>query len=330
MEKNMAATGPRGDRATLSESLYRDIVENCADAVLVIDAHQTILSANNSAAAMFGHPGAFIVGKPLDLLIPERNRARHRSLVVNFGKTGQPARYMHERGTQIHGLRADGNEFPVNISILKSGNGAGASYVAIIRDVTEQKQTEIELQRLADSDPLTGILNRRTFVIRAEREFIRAQRYDRPLSFAMIDIDNFKAVNDTYGHAAGDHALIHVVGIVTAGMRQPDVFGRWGGEEFALLLPETDEKSALITVQRLRQRIAETPMERTEALCIPLTVTVSIGVASKKPVGEEDDNTLEDMINRADQALYLAKRTGRNRACAIRTASDATFGNSAA
>jgi len=320
----------RRKHAALNEALYREIVENCADAVIVIDAQQQILSVNNSAAAMFGHPREFVVGQALDLLIPDRYRARHRSLVVNYGKTDESARYMHERSAQIAGLRADGNEFPVNISILKSGKGAHACYVAIIRDVTEQKQTEIELQRLADSDPLTGILNRRTFVARAEQEFLRAQRYDRPLAFAMIDIDNFKAVNDTYGHAVGDHALIHAVGIVTAGLRRPDLFGRWGGEEFALVLPETDEKSALVTVQRLRRRIAETPLDRFEALGVPLSITVSIGVAARKPVDEPAGNTLEDMINRADQALYLAKRTGRNRACAIRTASEGAIGITAA
>jgi diguanylate cyclase (GGDEF)-like protein/PAS domain S-box-containing protein len=279
---------------------------------------------------MFGHPREFIVGKPLDFLIPDRYRARHRALVDNFGKGERTARYMEQRSTQIHGLRADGNEFPVNVSILKSGKGAHASFVAIIRDATEQKQTEIELQRLADTDPLTGILNRRTFVIRAEQEIVRAQRYERPLAFAMIDIDNFKAVNDTYGHAVGDDALVHVVNIVAAVLRRSDVFGRWGGEEFALLLPETDENSALITVQRLRKKIAETPLERSDNLAVPLTVTVSIGVTGRRLDGETGGNTLESMTGRADQALYLAKRSGRNRACAIRTAPDTAMDDTAA
>ncbi|WP_420138395.1 diguanylate cyclase [Sphingomonas sp.] len=162
-----------------------------------------------------------------------------------------------------------------------------------------------ELRRLASTDELTGIANRRTFLETAERAVGGHGRYGRPLSMAIFDIDHFKQINDRYGHPVGDQAIKAVARIAQGSIRKADLVGRIGGEEFGLLLPELGEASAVEACERLRQEI-----ERHAASCLPddvARVTVSVGVA------EAQEDSLDALINRADHALYAAKRAGRNR-----------------
>ena len=299
---------PANDTAS---GLYRDIVEGCADAIVIAGADQKITFLNPAAQALFGYAGTAAIGQPLAILIPRRVRRPHEALFDGFRDGSGRARYMETRDAVIHGLRADGTEFPVNISIVKSGTGPDTKLVAIVRDITKQQAVEAELTRLATTDPLTGIHNRRSLRARADQEYARAKRYGRPMSLAMIDIDNFKAINDTFGHDIGDLALCHVVDSIVERLRKPDVAGRWGGEEFALILPDTSEAAAVETCQRLRRAIAQSPFNT--APDADTSLTVSIGIAGFGP----GDLTLDNLFAKADEALYLAKRTGRNKVCAI-------------
>lgn len=163
-----------------------------------------------------------------------------------------------------------------------------------------------EVQRLAITDELTGVFNRRYFFNRAEVEFSRAKRYSHPLTALVADIDHFKQFNDRYGHLVGDQVLQEVARLMLTSLRDSDILGRYGGEEFSILLPDTDVKAAASAAERLLTRIADTPIE-TEAGS--LQVQVSIGVAGLGKAAP----TLHDLINRADQAMYQAKEAGRNR-----------------
>ncbi|MEV7626334.1 diguanylate cyclase [Actinoplanes sp. NPDC089786] len=163
-----------------------------------------------------------------------------------------------------------------------------------------------QVQALSVIDELTGIANRRQFMHVAERDIATALRAGRPLSVLMIDIDHFKLVNDTHGHPTGDDVIRTVAARLAAEVRQTDLVGRYGGEEFAIILQDAELGSTL--PERLRACIAEHPIETQSG---PLTVTVSIGVSHLQP----DDATLKDLLARADQALYEAKRSGRNRVC---------------
>jgi diguanylate cyclase (GGDEF)-like protein len=160
-------------------------------------------------------------------------------------------------------------------------------------------------------DTKTGLLNAATWESEADAEIARAVRTRSPLSVALVDIDHFKAVNDTHGHLMGDKALLAVTDALREQLRSYDLAGRFGGEEFVILLPQTNEANALGTAERLRAHIAEMsiPVEggTTSPACIRLTV--SIGVAALGDVGTE----LTDLLAAADAALYHAKRTGRNR-----------------
>jgi diguanylate cyclase (GGDEF)-like protein len=163
-----------------------------------------------------------------------------------------------------------------------------------------------EVQRLAVTDGLTEINNRRHFFDLAEREWIRTRRYDHPLSAMMLDVDHFKRVNDTFGHATGDSVLRTVAQICRNSLRETDFLGRYGGEEFAIMLPDTDLSAAHATAERLRESIAGTPIHTDKG---DLQVTVSIGVASITV----DMNSVATLLDRADRGLYIAKDTGRNR-----------------
>lgn len=165
---------------------------------------------------------------------------------------------------------------------------------------------EAELRRLASTDPLTGAANRRHFMEQAAREIDRARRYALPLAAMMLDLDRFKVVNDELGHGAGDEVLRAFADAVRSLVRQTDLVGRLGGEEFAVLLPHTDVAGAMVLAERIREHVRGTPVETRAA---PVRVTVSIGVAAL----DHSDLTADDLIRRADDALYSAKRTGRDR-----------------
>jgi diguanylate cyclase (GGDEF)-like protein len=175
------------------------------------------------------------------------------------------------------------------------------------------KNAQVKLQRLATTDFLTGIANSRSFFETGGREIQRARRYGHPLAVLMFDLDHFKRINDTYGHAAGDRVLLAVTATCRDILRDIDVFGRIGGEEFAMLLPETDLAGGMATAERLRTAIAETSVD---AGGVALQVTISIGVAVLLP----EDIRVEEPLKRADDAMYEAKRSGRNRVVAAGSA----------
>ncbi|WP_028880754.1 diguanylate cyclase [Terasakiella pusilla] len=173
-------------------------------------------------------------------------------------------------------------------------------------DISERKAMELALEKAATTDYLTGLLNRRAFIEKADVERRRADRNNHPICMVMIDIDHFKKINDTYGHDVGDDALKELVRLVGHGLRVSDAFGRLGGEEFALMLPETSLEGALILAERIRQRIEDNEMVLADGEIIKMTVSCGLGEWRQ---GMEYDA----IIKLIDERLYEAKRTGRNR-----------------
>jgi diguanylate cyclase (GGDEF)-like protein len=153
---------------------------------------------------------------------------------------------------------------------------------------------------------MTGIYNRRHFLTLADREWTRGRRYGRPLSFLMIDIDYFKSINDGFGHQVGDQMIVHLANLARGCKRECDVLARLGGEEFALLLPETDLAQAQVVAERLRRELAANALV-VGSRSIP--ATISIGVATSVAAMQD----VSDLMKAADQALYDAKHAGRNR-----------------
>lgn len=173
-------------------------------------------------------------------------------------------------------------------------------------DITDRKLIEFELSRLAATDSLTGLPNRRYFIETANREVERVRRFGASTSVMMIDLDCFKSVNDTYGHAMGDQALCSFARTCKRSLRPTDLLARLGGEEFAVLLPGAGAESGIGVAEMLRRSVAETVIENSQG---------SINITSSSGVTEilRSDQSIDDALRRADSALYAAKRAGRNR-----------------
>ncbi|MCW8979375.1 MULTISPECIES: sensor domain-containing diguanylate cyclase [Marinobacter] len=176
----------------------------------------------------------------------------------------------------------------------------------IILDISDRKVLETELEQMATRDPLTGLLNRREMSRVLDEELQRARRYQRPMAVLWVDFDHFKDVNDTYGHAAGDSVLRAISRLLLGSVRSVDSIGRFGGEEFVIVLPEMDLEEAQETAERLRRKVAEEPQPLGNGEAVPLTI--SVGVA----VYPDHGQTASTLCAAADKAMYLAKDRGRN------------------
>lgn len=288
-----------------SEARARTFLHTAIDAVVVIDAQGIIVEYNPAAERMFGRSAAEVTGKGLELLMPADMGATHRGFVQSASETDQ-VRLMN-RGREVLARHKDGHLFPIEVTVGSSGHPGSRLHVGIIRDIRERKATEQELLRLATTDGLTGLLNRRAFNTEADALIALARRYRHPLSLLVLDVDRFKSINDRFGHPAGDAVLRSLATTLNGALRGCDVVGRLGGEEFAIVLPETPPDGAQELGERLLAAVRTGPVPWGEQV---LGLTISIGLAWMDAGGNDD---LEHLLKRADEALYRAKNSGRDR-----------------
>jgi len=216
--------------------------------------------------------------------------------------------------------RADGQALWVRVSATPIADDQGQLlyYEGVVEDMSHTMAVQTALAEMAVRDSLTQVYNRRYFTEVAQRELARARRSGHSVSVIMLDLDHFKAINDTYGHPAGDEVLRTAVRCLQTAVRQSDTLARYGGEEFVVLLPETAARQALQGAERLRRSLADYPWGHAPG---PLQVTASLGIATWRPPPVSgsvrvDPFQLEALIRQADQALYQAKQQGRNRVVA--------------
>ncbi|MDD2864308.1 MAG: diguanylate cyclase [Methylococcales bacterium] len=215
----------------------------------------------------------------------------------------------HWRG-EIINKHKDGELYHEELSIAPVKNSVGdiVNFIGIKEDISERKALEEKLQKLANTDSLTGLFNRRVFLERLKQESERIVRLGGFAALLMLDLDFFKQINDTYGHATGDEALRQFSKIVRNHSRSIDVPARLGGEEFAILLPSTNQHDAEVVAERLCQEVSEIAIEHSKGI---VKMTVSIGGA----LISADNSDGELALSHADNALYHAKKTGRNKIC---------------
>ena len=291
-----------------SEERFQQVVENAQEWVWEMDVSGLYTYANSVVEKIIGYKPAeiAIIKYFYDFFLPEEKEEFKQFAFRSFKKKqsfrDRIYRNLHKNG-EIVWLQTSG------VPILgPKGNLLG--YRGVTADITKQKKTESELMRLSYFDGLTGIANRRYFEDIAGREWRRALREESPFSLLMGDIDYFKKYNDTYGHLEGDECLRKVAAVLKDNLKRPgDMIARFGGEEFVILLPDTDARNATTVAEMLRSSVEKLGVEHIESL-VSDVVTISLGVASTIP---SEDISLSYLISNADRALYRAKKAGRNR-----------------
>lgn len=291
-----------------SEATFRNLFETVPLGVVYQASDGQITAANPAAQRILGLSLEQLQGRTS---VDPRWKAQradgspfpgeeHPSMVAL--RTGQPVRDV------VMGVaRSDDTQVWILVNAVPQFRQGRLSEVyATFEDITERRRLEQELRQQAATDFLTGVANRRSFMSRLGEEFERVRRHPEASSCLLtLDLDHFKRVNDTHGHAVGDAVLCHVVQVLLHHSRRIDVLGRTGGEEFALLLPDTGEAEALRLAERLREAVQAAPVDHQGAA---IAMTVSIGASRIAP----DDASAGLALWRADEALYRAKRLGRN------------------
>ncbi|WP_017925454.1 EAL domain-containing protein [Thioalkalivibrio sp. HL-Eb18] len=288
----------------LRQQRYERLVDTAPDGVLVTDGDGTILMANRNIEHLFGYPRRHLIGQPVETLIPEHLRARHRTLREQHGEYIS-ARTMGEV-PDLRGRRMDGSEFPVDISLNAFEDEGGRRITAFIRDVTERQRREARIQHQATHDSLTGLPNRWLLHDRLAYSIAQASRHDHLIAVMLLDLDNFKMINDTFGHHEGDALLREVAHRLQAVAGHEATIGRFGGDEFMILLPElNDARQAGKLAQQILDRFDQ-PFRTGPAR--QFASSASLGIALY-PQDAADEHTL---VRYADMAMYEAKRSGRN------------------
>jgi diguanylate cyclase (GGDEF)-like protein/PAS domain S-box-containing protein len=289
-----------------SENRFRSIVESASDAIILLNYRGEITSWNHSAETIFGYTEDLILGQPVSALFPA-------SYVQHLSQSGACDALITSglllagsRATELNGIRQDGTEFPLEISLSSWENDEGVFYSGIVRDVTERKSLEDQLTHQALHDPLTKLANRVLFRDRVEHAVERGARTKGPVAVLFLDLDNFKSVNDSLGHAAGDELLVSVTKRLEACLRASDTPARLGGDEFAVLVEDIEHgDGAVFIAERIRNVLSQ-----------PFTIAgtdvfvgTSIGIANTETGHESPD----ELLRNADVAMYMSKSQGKDR-----------------
>ncbi len=301
-------------------NLFEHIFERLPDAVLVISEDGDISAVNPRITPMFGYTSAELVGRKIELLVPAAAVAAHASHRARF-MADPHTRRMGASQMQLRARRKDDSEFPADIMLSPLFTDAGTLTLCVVRDISERNALEeqllrrtseletlhVQLKELASRDGLTALFNRRTFLEQLEWLLRNACRRRESLSMLMIDLDFFKRINDRFGHGEGDRVLRAVAATLTATCRQSDIATRYGGEEFAVALPDTDEAGSMIAGENFRRAIEG--ITGTQS-----AITASIGIATFTPAEGQSASPkiCDELIAQADRALYAAKNGGRN------------------
>lgn len=293
-----------------TQERYRELVQNARSMILRVTPAGTVTFFNEYAQEFFGFPEEGMLGRSLlQTIVPsadETGRDLRQEILDLLARPGDFP-FVEQQNVKAGGERA---WVSWAVRPLTAPDGAVQEIMFVGMDLTARKAMEARLREMATIDPLTGVANRRHFLDKAEAEVQRARRYGHPLSLVLIDLDHFKRVNDTHGHHVGDEALQHLCRVLGGLLRDVDLLGRIGGEEFAALLPETDLERAGQVAERMRAGLEAAPLEHPQAGSVRLTL--SAGVAGLAPGAE----TIDAVLQKADAAMYAAKSAGRNRVSA--------------
>lgn len=279
------------------------IFDNAGMGILLLKNDKTIYKANETFAEMHGFASAEeMSGLPIQQLHVSKDSYKQ------FTEAAKDA-FMKKKTLEMDCKvkKKDETEFWITITgkpLNSDERKEAPNAIWVVKDITKRKENEKNLQTLARTDSLTGVFNRRYFMILLDREIKKHKRYKRPLSVLMLDIDYFKKINDNHGHFIGDKAIKHFAEVCKEEIRETDILARLGGEEFAIVLLESEIENSVKIAERIREKLIKSSIANTQ---IP-NMTTSIGVASLK-----EGQSLDDLVREADELLYKGKENGRNR-----------------
>lgn len=283
------------------------IAKSAHDAIVMWDSEGLIKFWNPAATRIFGWDEEAVIGVDIEqILIPVEDR---KTAAKRFSFLATAPGEMIGKTIELSALHKQGRQFPIELSLSTFHSHGAQGTIGIARDISDRKRMEQALEKLATHDSLTGFYNRTELETQLRNELNRALRHQRPLSVFFLDLDHFKRINDRFGHQTGDELLQSFADLLRRAVRNVDYIGRYGGEEFVVILPETPPRQALEIAKRLVESVMayrfDTSGEKS------MTLTVSIGISALP----EHSITVEGLIKAADKAMYAAKRAGRNRAC---------------
>lgn len=304
-EASTRATRRHAERALhASEQRLRAVMDNVVDAIVTVDSDGHIENLNPAAARLFGMAINSRDGRDFAELLGGSYGAEYRAHFDAYRDQGTLP--ILDITREVLGRRADGSVFAMDLALSEMRLDDGRMLIAVARDISERKKAESQLRRLADHDPLTGLANRRRFEDELGRQLAYRQRSGEPGAVLVLDLDNFKYVNDTLGHKAGDELISRVANVIGRRVRAADTLARIGGDEFAVLLRGTDLAGARVAGEGVLEAIRREPFVLEGQR---IRVTTSIGLAT---LGDEQLDAGE-VLARADQAMYQAKDAGRDR-----------------
>jgi len=296
---------------TLDNAFYKQMLDHLAEAVYFVDSDRKLLYWNRAAEQLTGYEASEVVGSHCQDEILDHRNLQNKSLCLDHCPLVACMHSGNSVEKRVFLKRKDGLRLPVDVRVvpIRGVDNQILGAVEVFHDVSAELETEqinTELRQLIRVDPLTGIPNRLALDEALERECERFGRYGTPVTLIYFDLDGFKKINDQYGHTTGDKVLRWVSRLLDMSLRRSDILGRYGGEEFLVLLSASHLEEGVRLAEHLRQLLMSQMFQELEA-----AVTASFGVAELCP-GE----SYHDLVNRADHAMYSAKQQGRNRVVA--------------
>lgn len=292
--------------AKINENKVNAIINTVPDAVITINSKGIVETFNPGAENMFLYKTIEVVGKNVSLLMPEPHKTAHNSYLENFYAGNSKSIIGHPR--EEIAARKGGETFPIELVINTMKSGIETKITGVIRDITDRVAAQKEIRRMALTDPLTSLANRNQFNTNLDLAINTAKRFNRKFAVLLLDLDKFKPVNDTYGHQTGDLLLKHVSSVLSENFRDVDTVARIGGDEFSVICTEI----------AMRVDIAKSAKRVIKKLSQPISIdgnTIKIGVSIGISLYPSDSEIKEDLIKKADKALYVCKEDSQFSYC---------------
>ena len=284
-----------------AEERFEGLLESAPEPMVIADGDGRIVMVNAATEAVFGHPREALIGQSIEVLVPARLRTAHEHHRAAYAETPE----CRSPGGEVVGVRADGSEFPVEVSISRLETDDGLLLATVVRDITERKAAEAALARQALHDPLTGLANRVLLNDRLEQALARGARHGTTTAVFFVDIDRFKLLNDSRGHAAGDQLLVAVAERLLRTVRSSDTVARFGGDEFVIVSDDTEADGGPAVLGERVAAVLQAPFLLDGG---EVSLSASVGVALA-----DTPTTAEAILSDADAAMYQAKEQGRAR-----------------